>query len=56
MVDICGSAPPLETRKLGAMSTYAIISDNMLQIGDQFDRYQIQAQMAQGGMSDRASA
>ena len=24
----------------------------MLQIGDQFDRYQIQAQMAQGGMSD----
>ena len=34
------------------MSTYAIISDKMLQIGDQFDRYQIQAHMAQGGMSD----
>ena len=34
------------------MSTYAIISGKMLQIGDQFDRYQIQAQMAQGGMSD----
>jgi eukaryotic-like serine/threonine-protein kinase len=36
----------------GAMSTYAIIAGKMLQIGDQFDRYQIQAHMAQGGMSD----
>jgi serine/threonine protein kinase len=36
----------------GAMNTYAIIADKMLQIGDQFDRYQIQAHMAQGGMSD----
>ena len=34
------------------MSTYAIMPDKMLQIGDQFDRYQIQAYMAQGGMSD----
>jgi len=34
------------------MSTYAIISDKMLQIGDQFDRYQIQSHLAQGGMSD----
>jgi serine/threonine protein kinase len=34
------------------MSTYAIITGKMLQIGDQFDRYQIQAHMAQGGMSD----
>jgi len=34
------------------MNSYAIIADKMLQIGDQFDRYQIQAQMAQGGMSD----
>lgn len=34
------------------MSTYAIIAGKMLQIGDQFDRYQIQAHMAQGGMSD----
>ena len=34
------------------MNTYAIISDKMLQIGDQFDHYQIQAYMAQGGMSD----
>jgi len=34
------------------MSTYAIIAGKMLQIGDQFDRYQIQAYMAQGGMSD----
>ncbi len=34
------------------MSAYAIIADKMLQIGDQFDRYQIQAHMAQGGMSD----
>jgi eukaryotic-like serine/threonine-protein kinase len=34
------------------MSSYAIISDKMLQIGDQFDHYQIQAYMAQGGMSD----
>jgi len=34
------------------MSTYAIIANKMLQIGDQFDRYQIQAHMAQGGMSD----
>ncbi len=34
------------------MSTYAIIADKMLQIGDQFEHYQIQAHMAQGGMSD----
>jgi serine/threonine protein kinase len=34
------------------MSTYAIIAGKMLQIGDQFDRYQIQAHLAQGGMSD----
>ena len=34
------------------MSTYAIIAGKMLQIGDQFDRYQIQGYMAQGGMSD----
>jgi len=34
------------------MHTYAIIPDKMLQIGDQFDRYQIQAHLAQGGMSD----
>jgi serine/threonine protein kinase len=33
------------------MSTYAII-DGMVQIGDQFDRYQIQGHLAQGGMSD----
>jgi eukaryotic-like serine/threonine-protein kinase len=34
------------------MSTYAIITGKMLQIGDQFEHYQIQAYMAQGGMSD----
>jgi serine/threonine protein kinase len=34
------------------MNGYAIISDKMLQVGDQFDRYQIQAHLAQGGMSD----
>lgn len=34
------------------MSAYAIISSTMLQIGDQFDHFQIQAHMAQGGMSD----
>jgi len=34
------------------VSTYAIISTTMLQIGDQFDHFQIQAHMAQGGMSD----
>ena len=34
------------------MSNHAIISDKMLQIGDQFDQYQIQAHLAQGGMSD----
>jgi serine/threonine-protein kinase len=34
------------------MSAYAIIADKMLQIGDQFDHFQIQAHMAQGGMSD----
>ena len=34
------------------MGTYAIITDKMLQIGDQFDQFQIQAHMAQGGMSD----
>ncbi len=33
------------------MSTYAIIG-KMVQIGDQVDRYQIQAHVAQGGMSD----
>jgi eukaryotic-like serine/threonine-protein kinase len=41
-----------EIKEIGAMSTYAIMPDKMLQIGDQFDRYQIQAHMAQGGMSD----
>jgi len=34
------------------MSNHAIISDRMLQIGDQFDQYQIQAHLARGGMSD----
>src|SRR6266511_5192879 len=34
------------------MSTYAIINGKMLQIGDQFENYQIQAYMTQGGMSD----
>lgn len=34
------------------MSTYAIIPATMLQIGDQFDQFQIQAHMAQGGMSN----
>ena len=34
------------------MSAYAIMTNTMLQIGDQFDHYQIQAHMAQGGMSD----
>jgi len=34
------------------MSSYAIISDKMLQIGDQLDHYQILAHLAQGGMSD----
>lgn len=34
------------------MNSYAIISNAMLQIGDQFEHYQIQAHMAQGGTSD----
>ncbi len=34
------------------MSSSVIISPDMLQIGDQFDRFQIQAHLAQGGMSD----
>ena len=34
------------------MTTYTGIAGKMLQIGEQFDRYQIQAYMAQGGMSD----
>src|SRR5690348_11683727 len=34
------------------MSSYAIIAGKMLQIGDQFEHYQIQGHMAQGGMSD----
>ena len=34
------------------MNSYAIMSADMLQIGDQFDRFQIQAHLAQGGMSD----
>ncbi len=34
------------------MSTSAIISGKMLQIGDQFDRYQITSHLAQGGMSE----
>jgi eukaryotic-like serine/threonine-protein kinase len=32
--------------------TYAIISDGMLQIGDQFDRFQIQGHLAQGGQAE----
>jgi eukaryotic-like serine/threonine-protein kinase len=34
------------------MDAPAIIPLDMLQIGDQFDRYQIQGHIAQGGMSD----
>ncbi|MBK9782347.1 MAG: serine/threonine protein kinase [Anaerolineales bacterium] len=34
------------------MNAYAIMTGKMLQIGDQFDHFQIQAHMAQGGMSD----
>ena len=34
------------------MSGYAIMSGRMLQIGDQFDRFQIQGHIAHGGMSD----
>src|SRR5689334_8393791 len=34
------------------MSAYAIMAGKMLQIGDQFENYQIQAHIAQGGMSD----
>lgn len=34
------------------MNAYAIMTGNMLQIGDQFDHYQIQAHLTQGGMSD----
>jgi len=34
------------------MAAYAIIPGKMLQIGDQFDRYQITSYLAQGGMSD----
>jgi serine/threonine-protein kinase len=36
----------------GAMTTYAGIAGKILQIGGQFDRYEIQSYMAQGGMSD----
>ena len=41
-----------KSKEIWAMNTYAIILDKMLQIGDQFDHYQIQAHLAQGGMSD----
>lgn len=34
------------------MGSYVIIPDKMLQIGDQFDQYQIQEHMASGGMSE----
>lgn len=34
------------------MESSAIISNRMLQIGDQFDRFQIQGHLAQGGMSE----
>ncbi len=34
------------------MSNHAIIFGGMLQVGDQFDQYTIQAHVAQGGMSD----
>ena len=34
------------------MGSYVIISDMMLQIGDQFDQYQIQEHIASGGMSE----
>jgi serine/threonine protein kinase len=33
-------------------ATYAIMTHSMLQIGDQFDRFQIQGHLAQGGMSE----
>jgi eukaryotic-like serine/threonine-protein kinase len=41
-----------KNKEIGVMNAYAIIAGTMLQIGDQFDHYQIQAHMAQGGMSD----
>ncbi len=34
------------------MPGYAIMTGRMLQIGDQFDRFQIQGHIAHGGMSD----
>jgi len=34
------------------MGSYDIISSTMLQIGDQFDRFQVNGYIAQGGMSD----
>lgn len=34
------------------MSAHAIMLPSMLQIGDQFDRFQIESHLAQGGMSD----
>jgi serine/threonine-protein kinase len=42
----------LQAEKGKPNMTYAIISNKMFQIGDQFDHYQIQAHLAQGGMSD----
>jgi eukaryotic-like serine/threonine-protein kinase len=41
-----------EPEETAPMNSYAIIPDKMLQIGDQFDHFQIQAHLAQGGMSD----
>ena len=32
--------------------SYAIMTHRMLQIGDQFDRFQIEGHLAQGGMSE----
>lgn len=53
------STRDLTTRQLrlaaglkNAINSYVIIPDRMLQIGDQFDQFQIQEHMASGGMSD----
>jgi serine/threonine protein kinase len=42
----------MKTQKTDAESGHVIINPEMLQIGDQFDQFQILAHVAKGGMSD----
>src|SRR5512141_1356386 len=42
----------MKSTKMDAESAYVIMNPEMLQIGDQFDQFQILEHVAKGGMSD----